>query len=77
MEIYNETCVGRKNKLGKKQTWYEVEENETIEECLDRIKKDGYCAIGRKEEPVFHLVNGEPVYLRQKIKFKVTELQEI
>ncbi|MEK4230873.1 NETI motif-containing protein [Solibacillus sp. FSL H8-0538] len=56
--------------MSKKQVWYEVEENETIEQCLDRMNKDGYMPFGRKEEPVFHIVDGEPTYLRQKIKFK-------
>ncbi len=50
----------------KKQIWYEVEENETIDECLTRMRQDGYLAVGRKEEPVFHIVDGEPAYLRQK-----------
>ena len=59
--------------MGTKQLWYEVEENETIEECLARMQKDGYIAVGRREEPVFHIVNGEPTYLRQKIKFKAAE----
>lgn len=56
--------------MGKKQVWFEVFENETIDECIERMKKEGYQPMGRKEEPVFHLVNGEPEYLRQKIKFK-------
>lgn len=56
--------------MSKKQIWYEVQENETIEQCLERMNKDGYMPFGRKEEPVFHLVNGEPTYLRQKIMFK-------
>lgn len=56
--------------LAKKQVWYEVEENETIEQCLERMKKDGYMPFGRREEPVFEEVNGEPIYLRQKIQFK-------
>lgn len=56
--------------MGKKQVWFEVLENETIDECIERMKKEGYQPFGRKEEPVFHFVNGEPVYLRQKIKFK-------
>lgn len=56
--------------MGKKQIWFEVEENETIEECLERMKKAGYQPFGRKEEPIFHVVNGEPTYLRQKIMFK-------
>ncbi len=56
--------------MSKKQIWYEVQENEKIEQCLERMNKDGYMPFGRKEEPVFHLVDGEPTYLRQKIMFK-------
>lgn len=56
--------------MSKKQVWYEVEENETIDECLERMKKDGYMPFGRREEPIFHVVNGEPEVLRQKIQFK-------
>ena len=56
--------------MSKQQIWYEVQENETIEQCLERMNKDGYMPFGRKEEPVFHLVDGEPTYLRQKIMFK-------
>lgn len=62
--------------LGKKQVWYEVQESETIEQCLDRMKKDGYMPFGRKEEPVFEEVNGEPIYLRQKIQFKGILIEE-
>lgn len=56
--------------MAKKQIWYEVKESETIEECLERMKKDGYMPIGRKEEPLFQIINGEPVPIRQIIKFK-------
>lgn len=62
--------------LGKKQIWYEVEENETIEQCIERMKKDGYMPFGRREEPVFEEVNGEPTYLRQKIQFKGVLIEE-
>jgi len=68
--------IGRKKDLGKKQIWYEVEENESIEDCLARMRRDGYMAVGRKEEPIFHLVNGEPTYLRQKIQFKAMLWQD-
>ena len=54
--------------MGKKQIWYEVQENESIEDCLARMQKDGFMVIGRKEEPLFHIVDGEPAYLRQKIQ---------
>lgn len=80
MEFIREKIIGykieRKKDLGKQQIWYEVEENESIEDCLARMRRDGYMAVGRKEEPVFHLVNGEPTYLRQKIQFKAMLWQE-
>lgn len=69
--------VERKSKLGKKQIWYEVQEHESIDECLARMRKDGYIAVGRKEEPIFHLVNNEPTYLRQKIQFKAMLIQDM
>lgn len=56
--------------MSKKQVWYEVEEQETIEQCLERMKKDGYLPFGRREEPIFHMVDGEPQVYRQKIMFK-------
>lgn len=62
--------------MGKKQIWYEVKEKESIEECLERMRHDGYMAIGRKEEPLFHLVDGEPTLLRQKIQFKAIPTQD-
>ena len=34
------------------------------------MKKEGYMPMGRREEPIFHIVDGEPVVLRQKIEFK-------
>ena len=42
---------------------FEVEENETIGQCLDRMKKEGYTPIRRAEEPVFREEkrNGEKV----------------
>jgi len=80
MELIRGKIIGykieRAKDLGKKQIWYEVEENESIEDCLARMRRDGYMAVGRKEEPVFHLVNGEPTYLRQKIQFKAMNCQD-
>lgn len=62
--------------MAKKQQWFEVQENETIEQCLERMKQEGYMAAGRREEPLFHIVNGEPVVLRQKIQFKGLLIEE-
>ncbi|HWI48067.1 MAG TPA: NETI motif-containing protein, partial [Rummeliibacillus sp.] len=44
--------------MAKKQVWFEVEETETIDECLERMKQEGYMPVGRKEEPLFQMVNG-------------------
>ncbi|MFD1203520.1 NETI motif-containing protein [Sporosarcina contaminans] len=54
----------------KKTVWFEVQENETIEDCLNRMKEEGYTPMGRKEEPLFQQVDGEYVPVRQLIKFK-------
>ncbi len=42
---------------------FEVQENETIDDCLDRMKKQGYMPVRRMEEPVFReeIRNGEKV----------------
>lgn len=37
----------------KKKLTFEVEENETIDQCLERIKKAGYIPVRRTEKPIF------------------------
>ncbi|MFC3885441.1 NETI motif-containing protein [Bacillus songklensis] len=39
---------------------YEVLENETIDQCLNRIKADGFVPVKRTEKPIFkeEIVNG-------------------
>ncbi|RFB10206.1 NETI motif-containing protein [Bacillus sp. HNG] len=46
----------------KKQK-FEVKENETIDQCLERMQAEGYFPVRRMEEPVFQEVkrNGEIV----------------
>lgn len=61
--------------MSKNTVWFEVGENETIIECLERMKAEGYAAVGRKEEPLFEEVNGEPVPVRQIVKFKGSKLE--
>jgi len=56
--------------MGKKTSWFEVGEHESIDECLQRMTKEGYQPAGRKEEPLFEEVDGVPVPVRQIIKFK-------
>ncbi|WP_235988962.1 NETI motif-containing protein [Aquibacillus kalidii] len=46
----------------KKQ--YEVGEQETVDQCIDRIRKEGYTPIRRIEKPIFKEVeqNGDIGY---------------
>ncbi|MBY0122249.1 NETI motif-containing protein [Bacillus sp. S/N-304-OC-R1] len=49
---------------GKKKMMFEVQENETIGACLDRIQKAGYMPVRRTEKPVFEekIVEGSTIY---------------
>lgn len=62
--------------MSKKTVWFEVAEDETVSECLDRMKREGYLPAGRKEEPLFEEVDGKPVPVRQMIKFKGIKQEE-
>lgn len=62
--------------MSKKTIWFEVAENETMGDCLERMKAEGYMAAGRKEEPLFEEKDGVPVPVRQIIKFKGVKIEE-
>lgn len=42
--------------MGKKMT-FEVQEHETIAQCLDRMKLEGYIPVRRIEKPIFQEVS--------------------
>ncbi|WHY01036.1 NETI motif-containing protein [Neobacillus sp. DY30] len=45
--------------MSKKKVQFEVQENESIEACLERMKKQGYIPVRRTEKPIFQeVVNG-------------------
>ena len=48
----------------KKKMRFEVQENETIDACLERMKKQGYVPVRRTEKPVFQEIikDGETSY---------------
>ncbi|WP_096201826.1 NETI motif-containing protein [Bacillus sp. FJAT-45350] len=58
----------------KKKQKFEVGENESIDQCLQRMEQEGYMPTRRMEEPVFQevMTNGkqEFVPIRQKIVFE-------
>ncbi|UOQ84398.1 NETI motif-containing protein [Gracilibacillus salinarum] len=48
---------------------FSVEEGETIEACLERIRQAGYEPTRRVEQPVFTEENGQPVPTGRTIEF--------
>lgn len=57
---------------------FEVEENETIDACLERMRQEGYMPIKRIEKPIFKEViqNGKTNYepLGRKIVFEAKKI---
>lgn len=50
--------------MSKKKQKFEVQENESIEDCLNRMKQQGYAPIRRTEKPIFQEVKkgNETIY---------------
>lgn len=58
----------------KSKEKFEVREGESIDDCLDRIKAEGYFPVRRMEEPIFEerITNGKVHYepIKRKIVFE-------
>jgi hypothetical protein len=63
----------------KKKMQFEVQENETIDACLERMKKEGYVPVRRTEKPVFQEIikNGETTYepIGREIIFEAVKME--
>ena len=53
------------------KSWFDVEENESIDDCLKRMADLGYSPIRRMEEPVFQEVKEGSSVKREPIKQKI------
>lgn len=42
--------------MSKKKMQFEVQENENIDDCLNRMKQQGYFPVRRTEKPIFQEV---------------------
>ncbi len=42
--------------MSKKKLLFEVQENESIEDCLNRMRQQGYVPVRRTEKPIFQEV---------------------
>ncbi|WP_347861457.1 NETI motif-containing protein [Salimicrobium sp. PL1-032A] len=64
--------MAKKKDSSKKR--FEVESGETIDECLDRIKNEGFMPVRRTEEPVFQEVDGEMEPVDRRIVFETKKV---
>ncbi len=57
--------------MSQKKT-FEVLEHETIADCLERMKREGYTPVRRIEKPIFYQKQKKtnPEYLKQQIIFE-------
>ncbi|MGB7999946.1 MAG: NETI motif-containing protein [Anaerobacillus sp.] len=55
-----------------KKKKFEVQENESLSDCLKRMDNEGYMPVRRREEPVFKESSGskQPELCGQKIIFE-------
>ena len=65
--------------MSKKKVQFEVQENESIEDCLNRMKQQGYSPVRRIEKPIFQEVKkgGETIYepIGRQIVFEATVVE--
>jgi hypothetical protein len=66
-------------KTKQKKLIYEVQDHETIDQCLDRIQKDGYVPIKRIEKPIFQekMKNNQMIYepIGSQVLFEVRKIE--
>ncbi|KIY23170.1 MULTISPECIES: NETI motif-containing protein [Mesobacillus] len=64
----------------KKKQMYEVGEHESIDDCLNRMKMDGFAPVRRLEKPIFKEIekNGTMAYepAGRKIIFEARSIEE-
>lgn len=56
--------------MSKETKWFEVADKESITECMERMTKEGFQIAGRREEPLFEEIDGQPVPIKQIIMLK-------
>ena len=66
-------------KTNSKKLTYEVQDHETINQCLERIHKEGYTPIRRIEKPIFQekMDNDQVLYepAGRQIVFEVRKME--
>ena len=60
----------------KRKKKFKVEENESLSDCLERMKTEGYTPVRRSEVPVFKEENGARVVSHQQIEFEGRRIED-
>lgn len=59
-----------------KKKKFKVEDGESLERCLARMREEGYQPVRRMERPVFIERNGERIVDHQEIVFEGKKIEE-
>lgn len=56
--------------MNSKKMWFDREDDETLEQCLERIQRLGYTVVARREKPVFKQEGEEYIPVKQQTQFQ-------
>ncbi|AXI00074.1 NETI motif-containing protein [Sporosarcina sp. PTS2304] len=56
--------------MSKKKIWFDRQENETLEDCFERIQRLGYTVVARREKPLFEQVGEDYIPVKQLTQFQ-------
>lgn len=59
-----------------KKKKFKVAENESLGECLERMREEGYQPVRRMEQPVFIEKNGERIVDHQEVIFEGKKVED-
>ncbi|WP_301109062.1 NETI motif-containing protein [Sporosarcina sp.] len=56
--------------MSDKKMWFDREDDETLEQCLERIQSLGYTVVARREKPIFKKEGEEYIPVKQQTQFQ-------
>ncbi|WP_153731594.1 NETI motif-containing protein [Sporosarcina obsidiansis] len=56
--------------MSNKKIWFDRQDDETLEQCLERIQSLGYTVVARREQPLFKQVGEEYIPIKQQTQFQ-------
>ncbi|EGQ26040.1 MULTISPECIES: NETI motif-containing protein [Sporosarcina] len=56
--------------MSTKKIWFDKQDDETLEQCVERIQGLGYSVVARREKPLFEQVGEEYIPIKQQTQFQ-------